>query len=141
MPDNLGSNLGWADEHADQIRIFLDRHRSNIDHALGEMEPAAPAVFAAILVIPILAIFFLSDGEKLVHQIIHLVATKENQRTLESLAGELHVTFQRYIRAKVILGGLSLLYCSIAMLVLRFPNAMRWEFSPEYSNSFRWPAG
>jgi predicted PurR-regulated permease PerM len=31
---------------------------------------------------------------------------------------------QRYIRAKVILGGLSLLFCSIAMLLLGFPNAI-----------------
>ena len=88
------------------------------------MEQAAPAAFAGILVIPILAIFFLSDGEKLADQIIHLVATKENHGALESLAGELHLMLQRYIRAKVILGGLSLLFCSIAMLVLGFPNAI-----------------
>src|SRR5437660_11490391 len=31
---------------------------------------------------------------------------------------------QRYIRAKVILGGLSLLYCLIAMLLLGFPSAI-----------------
>ena len=124
IANNLGSNLGWADERADQIRGFLARHRSNIERALGEMEQAAPAAFAGILVIPILAIFFLSDGEKLADQIIHLVATKENHAALESLAGELHVMLQRYIRAKVILGGLSLLYCSIAMLVLGFPNAI-----------------
>ena len=121
---NLGSNLGWADERADQIRVFLERHRSNIEHALGEMEQAAPAVFAGILVIPILAIFFLSDGEKLADHIIHLLATKENHGALESLASELHLMLQRYIRAKVILGGLSLLFCSIAMLVLGFPNAI-----------------
>ena len=88
------------------------------------MEQAAPAAVAGILVIPILAIFFLSDGEKLADQIIRLVATKENHGAVESLAGELHVMLQRYIRAKVILGGLSLLYCSIAMLVLGFPNAI-----------------
>jgi predicted PurR-regulated permease PerM len=75
-------------------------------------------------VIPILAIFFLSDGEKLAHQIIHLIATNENRKAIESLAGELHVMLQHYIRAKVILGGLSLLYCSIAMLVLGFPDAI-----------------
>ena len=124
IANNLGSNLGWADERADQIRVFLERHRSNIEHALGEMEQAAPAAFAGILVIPILAIFFLSDGEKLADQIIHLVATKENHGALESLAGELHLMLQRYIRTKVILGGLSLLFCSIAMLVLGFPNAI-----------------
>ena len=124
IANNLGSNLGWADERADQIRVFFDRHRSDIERALGEMEQAAPTAFAGILVIPILAIFFLSDGEKLAEQIIHLVATKENHAALESLAGDLHIMLQRYIRAKVILGGLSLLYCSIAMLVLGFPNAI-----------------
>jgi len=124
IANNFGSNLGWADERADQIRVFLARHRSNIERALAEMEQAAPAAVAGILVIPILAIFFLSDGEKLADQIIHLVATKENHGALESLADELHVMLQRYIRAKVILGGLSLLYCSIAMLVLGFPNAI-----------------
>src|SRR5262249_29179419 len=124
IANNLGSNFGWADERADQIRVFLERHRSNIEHALGEMEQAAPAAFAGILVIPLLAIFFLTDGEKLADQIIHLVATKENRGALESLASELHLMLQRYIRAKVILGGLSLLYCSIAMLLLGFPNAI-----------------
>ncbi len=121
---DIANNLGWADERVDQIRVFLERHRSNIERALGEMEQAAPAAFAGILVIPILAIFFLSDGENLADQIIHLVATKENHGALESLASELHVMLQRYIRAKVILGGLSLLYCSIAMLVLGFPNVI-----------------
>src|ERR1700751_2734428 len=30
---NLGNNLGWADEQADQIRIFLQRHRTNVEDA------------------------------------------------------------------------------------------------------------
>ena len=124
IADNLGSNLGWADEQAAQIKIFLARHRSDIERTVGETEQSAPEAFAGILVIPILAIFFLSDGDKLADQIIHLVATKENHGALVSLAGELHVMLQRYIRAKVILGGLSVLYCSIAMLVLGFPNAI-----------------
>jgi len=124
IANNLGSNLGWADERADQIRALLARHHSSIERALRELEQAASAAFAGILVIPILAIFFLSDGEKLAGQIIHLVATKENHGALRALAGELHLMLRRYIRAQVILGGLSFLYCSIAMLVLGFPNAI-----------------
>src|SRR5262245_36923663 len=124
IANNLGSNLGWADERADQLRVLLERHRLNIERALGEVELAAPTFFAAILVIPILAIFFLSDGENLAHQIIHLMARKENHGALEALAAELHLMLQRYIRAKVILGGLSLFFCSIAMLLLGFPNAI-----------------
>src|SRR5262245_59138085 len=124
IANNLGNNLGWADERADEIRALLKRHRSNIERAFVEIEQSAPAAFAGILVIPILAIFFLSDGENLARQIIHLVSTNENHGALESLAGELHLMLQRYIRAKVILGGLSFLYCSVAMLVLGFPNAI-----------------
>jgi predicted PurR-regulated permease PerM len=124
IASNLGNNLGWADEQADQIRTFFQRHRSNIERFVGEIERSAPGVLAGILVIPILAIFFLSDGENLANQVIHLVSTKENRPAVRSLADELHVVLQRYIRAKVILGGLSLLYCSIAMLLLGFPNAI-----------------
>jgi len=124
IANNLGSNLGWADERADQVRAFLERHRSNIEHGLGEMEQAAPAALAGLFVIPILAIFFLSDGENLADQIIHLVTTEKNRGALESLAAELHVMLQRYIRAKVILGGLSFVYCSLAMFLLRFPDAI-----------------
>jgi predicted PurR-regulated permease PerM len=121
---NFGNNLGWADEQADQIRIVLQRHRSNIERSAGEIERSAPAALAGALVIPILAIFFLSDGENLANQVIHLVSRKENLAAVRSLADELHVMLQHYIRAKVILGGLSLAYCSVAMLVLGFQNAI-----------------
>ncbi|HVH72886.1 MAG TPA: AI-2E family transporter [Candidatus Dormibacteraeota bacterium] len=124
IANNLRNNVGGADNRANQIRGFLERHRQNIERTVGEIEQVVPAAFAGMLVIPILAIFFLSDGERLAVQIIQLVATKENYKALESLVEELHLMLQRYVRAKVILGGLSLLYCSIAMLVLGFPNAI-----------------
>ena len=124
IANNLGNNLGWADEQADKIRIFLQRHRANVERAAATVEQSAPAALAGFVVIPILAIFFLSDGENLANQVIHLVSAKENHAALRSLADELHVMLQRYIRAKVILGGLSLVYCLIAMLLLGFPNAI-----------------
>jgi len=124
IANNLGNNLGWADEQAGQIRIFLQRHRANVERAAATIEQSAPAALAGFVVIPILAIFFLSDGENLANQVIHLVSAKEKHAAVRSLADELHVMLQRYIRAKVILGGLSLLYCLIAMLLLGFPNAI-----------------
>src|SRR5260370_26294413 len=124
IAENLGTTLGWADEQANQIRGFLQRHRANIEHAAATIEESAPAALAGCVVIPIIAVFFLSDGENLANQVIHLVSTKENHAAVRSLADELHVMLQHYIRAKVILGGLSLTYCSVAMLVLGFPNAI-----------------
>jgi predicted PurR-regulated permease PerM len=119
ITNNLGRNLGWADEQAD-----LQHHRANVEGAAAKIEQFAPVALAGLVVIPILAIFFLSDGQNLANQVIHLVSTNENRAAARSLADELNVMLQRYIRAKVILGGLSLLYCSIAMLLLGFPNAI-----------------
>ena len=124
IANNLGNNLGWADEQADQIRIVLQRHRANVERAAATIEQSAPAALAGFAVIPILAIFFLSDGKNLANQVIHLMSTKENHAAVRSLADDLHVMLQHYIRAKVILGGLSLTYCSFAMLILSFPNAI-----------------
>src|SRR6266576_1738329 len=59
----IANNLGWADEQADQIRIFLQRHRANVERAAATVEQSAPAALAGFVVIPILAIFFLNDGE------------------------------------------------------------------------------
>jgi predicted PurR-regulated permease PerM len=123
IANNLGSNPGWADEQADQIRIFFQRHRTNVERASAKIEQTVPAALAGLLVIPILSIFFLSDGEHLTNLVIDLVGTKENHAAIRSLADELHVMLQRYIRAKVILVGLSLLYSSIGMTLLGFPNA------------------
>src|ERR1700730_2570172 len=122
--NNLGASLGWADEQADKIRGCFQHHRANVERAAAKIEQTAPAALAGLLVIPILSIFFLSDGEYLGNLVIHVGSTKANHSAMRSLADELHLMLQRYIRAKVILGGLSLLYCLIAMLLLGFPNAI-----------------
>lgn len=124
IANHFGNNLGWADEQTNHIRTFLERHRTSVERSVEEMEGAASAAFAGILVIPILAIFFLSDGENVANHVIHLVSTDENRAVMRSLADELHVMLQHYIKAQVTLGGLSLVYCSVAMLVLGFPNAI-----------------
>jgi predicted PurR-regulated permease PerM len=124
VANQVGNNWGWGDEPAGQARRFLRRHRGNIERTAAQIEQSVPQLIAGFLVIPILAIFFLSDGENLANQIIQVASGKDHHAALRSLASELHVMMQRYIRAKVTLGGLSLLYCSIAMLLLGFPNAI-----------------
>lgn len=128
IANDLSDEFGWTDTQATRIRAFLREHHSAIQNSVGEMGRFASTAIAGILVIPILAIFFLSDGKNLADQVIHLVSTKQNRATLQSLTSELHVALQHYIRAKVILGALSLLYCSTAMLVLGFPNALALGF-------------
>ena len=124
IADDFGSSFDWTESQVARVKTFLQRHRSSIENSVGDVVRFASTAIPAILLIPILALFFLSDGENIADQVIHLVSTKNNSGEVRSLAGELHVMLQRYIRAQVILGGLSLIYCSTAMLALGFPNAI-----------------
>ncbi len=123
IANDLGSNFGCSDAQTTRIKTFLQAHRSMIESTVNGIARFASTAIGGILVIPILAIFFLSDGEDMANHLIHLFSTEKNRASLRSLAGQLHTTLQHYIRAKVILAGLSFAYCSMAMLVLRFPHA------------------
>jgi predicted PurR-regulated permease PerM len=56
--------------------------------------------------------------------VVRLISTPGNHEAIESVVTELDATLQHYIRAKVILGLLSMIYASVAMLLLGFPNAI-----------------
>src|SRR6266576_317856 len=120
IADDLGSNFGWSNTQTFRIKTFLQQHRASIDNTMKEMERFASTAIAGTLVIPILAIFFLSDGEKLANHIVHLISTSESYEAVRVMAAELHVMLQHYIRAKVLLGLLSLGFCTAAMLALAY---------------------
>jgi len=124
IANDLGASRGWTDAQGAWFRAFLLRHRSSIEAFVAGAERSAPAALAGIFVIPILSIFFLSDGENLANQAILLLSSERNRTFAQTLAQELHLMLQRYIRAKVTLGGLSLAYCLGMMLLLGFPNAL-----------------
>jgi len=120
----LASKYQWTDEQELRLKAFLLHHREDIQGIIDSAERLTSTLIGAIFVIPILAIFFLGSGAQLTEEAIRLFAPRENYAPVRSLADELNTMFQSYIRAKVILCGLSFLYCSSAMLALGFPYAI-----------------
>ena len=121
---DVANQYGWSDSQAQRLKTFLVRHRSTIRNLMSNSEQLATAALGALVLIPILAIFFLSSGEILVNQIIQVVSSADNRESFHSLASELHTMMQHYIKAKVILGGLSFAYASTALLILGFPHTI-----------------
>jgi predicted PurR-regulated permease PerM len=113
-----------SDPKALRLRSFLAKHRSSIQKVVDDIERFVSAAIGGFVLVPILAIFFLSDGENLANGVIRLISTSETEGRIRSLAAELNVMLRHYIRAKVTLACLSFTYCSAAMLALRFPNAV-----------------
>ena len=120
----LASKYQWTEEQELRLKVFLLNHREDIQGVIGSMERQTSTLIGAIFLIPILAIFFLSSGAQLTDEAIRLFASRENYGAARSLADQLNTMLQSYIRAKVILCGLSFLYCSSAMLALGFPYAI-----------------
>lgn len=120
----MGHNYGWSDDRTLRVKTFLVRHSSSIQSVIGALAQFVTTALGAIAVIPILAIFFLGGGKKLAEDVIRLTAGSDNYQRFRSLADELHVMLQHYIRAKVILGGLSFGYAALALLILRVPHAL-----------------
>lgn len=118
----IGAKYGWSEPQQQRLKSLLVQHHADIDGVARRWERSAFPVLGGLAVIPILAIFFLSEGANMVDSLIRTVATKDDLEELQSLARDLNSMLHHYIRAKVTLGGLSFVFFSLAALSLRFPH-------------------
>jgi len=120
----MGQRNGWNESQSLRAKAFLQQRRETIRSVVEGVRKFASVAFGGIVLIPILGIFFLSDGEKLANGMISLISTSDTYESARALAADLNNMLQHYIRAKVILAVLSLIYCSVMMLLLGFPHAI-----------------
>ncbi|HME35664.1 MAG TPA: AI-2E family transporter [Candidatus Sulfotelmatobacter sp.] len=124
---DLGGKYGWSDEQEQRVKLFLLRHRDNIQDLTKLVDryiSHAAAVLACLVLIPVLAMFFLRDGDHIADGLIKIVFPPNSRETVRTIAAELHSMLTRYMRAQVVLCGLSFAYYSAAMLILKFPHAV-----------------
>ena len=124
---DLGGKYGWTDEQEARLRLFLLRHRDNIQDLVKVADryiSHAAELFACLLLIPVLAIFFLRDGDHIADAFTRIVFPEDRRETVRAVTAELHNMLTEYIRAQAILCGLSFAFYSIVMLIFRFPHAV-----------------
>ena len=121
---DMGHRNGWDEAQSLRAKAFLQQRRESIRGLLESVRQFVSVAFGGIVVIPILGLFFLSDGDKLANGIIQLVSTSETYEETKALAADLNDMLRHYIRAKVILALLSLIFCTTAMLFLGYSHAL-----------------
>ncbi len=112
-----------------QVRLhdWLVRHQDFIADMLkrGAAAGAHVAAHAAwLLVIPLLAVFILRDGRQMADEILKVVERQGHSTTFEKVLRHVDVTLAKFVRAQLMLAGLSFLFYSCALLILRFPYAI-----------------
>ena len=121
----LRGKYGWTEEQEFRFRAFLARHKEDIqdlvrvvDHYLSN----AAQVLGWLLLIPVLAIFFLRDGERIADVLIQISFLADRRPGIRAVANELHIMLTKFIRAQVLLCALSFVFYAAVLFLLRFPH-------------------
>ncbi|RRA48343.1 AI-2E family transporter [Acidipila sp. EB88] len=109
-----------------QIQGFLVSHRTDIlgyGKVIGSKiaEPAQHIWW--LILIPILSIFFLRQGEEIAQGVISLGRSRDERTFIEGFVTDINVMLGSYIRAQIILACLTLVAYTVVLSVLRVPYA------------------
>jgi len=124
----IGNKYGWSDSRTLHLKEFLQSHRDQTRQVVQTAERYTSNALAVVIVVPILAIFFLADGGRMTEAVIQAVSSGGDRQHLSEIAAGLNIGLKRYIRAKVILGVCSFTFYSVSMFALGFPHAIALGF-------------
>ncbi len=122
----LGSSHGWTESRQLQIQNFLVSHRDallNDTKLLGEKlaEPASHIWW--LILIPILSLFLLKDGEIIASDMKALGRDPEEKATLSGIISDVDLMLGSYIRAQIILACLTMVSYTVVLSLMRVPYA------------------
>ncbi len=118
----LGARHGWSQQTVDRAVNFLSEHREQMITATQDLLVRAARTLQNtwwLILVPILAIFFLKDGNKFAAMIVNSVQDPRNRRIVAEAVERMHSMLGHFIRAQL---ALSLLAIAVVTLVLRIMN-------------------
>lgn len=119
------ARYGWSGEQEFRLRTLLVRHWTDIQNLVPAVDryiSNAVPVLGWLIAIPILAIFFLRDGDRIADMLIQFFFPPRRRAPIRALANELHFMLTCYIRGQLLLCCFSFLFYLGALVVLRFPH-------------------
>jgi predicted PurR-regulated permease PerM len=123
----IGVERGWNQQTIERLRTFLVNHRRdllNLAQSIGIRIAEVAKNIWLLLLVPILAIFFLKDGRSFSELFLHVVQTRPQREFMEGVLEDLNQMLAHFIRAQLTLAGLSLLAYTGYFEVLRVPYAL-----------------
>jgi predicted PurR-regulated permease PerM len=122
----LGAKHGWNGAITEWINHYLDNHRGELISATQNFVLRAVKSIQNtwwLLLVPILAIFFLKDGHQLSQNIINSVEGDRNRRMVAETVQEMDSMLGHFIRAQLTLAGLAMVVVTFFLWIMRVPYA------------------
>lgn len=123
---SFGQKHGWNHARIEQIQGFFMSHRNDLIHyaqVLGSKLGSPLSHLWWLILIPILSLFFLKDGEEIASNLVELGSDPQEKLTLAGIVADVNVMLGSYIRAQIILAVLTLVAYTLVLSLMRVPYA------------------
>jgi predicted PurR-regulated permease PerM len=127
IADQLEKQHGWNGKAVDLLRDYLASHGDEIvklaqNVGLRVAEVAKQAWL--LVVVPLLAIFFLKDGRAFSELLLALVQSRPQRELLQGVLSDLNQMLAHFIRAQLTLAALTFVMYSAVLAMMRVPYAL-----------------
>jgi len=125
LAHQIGQERGWSGETTQLLqRILSDPRLGNVAQEAGLRVAEVAQQAWLLIVVPILAIFFLKDGRAFSQVGLSLVQSRPQREFLNDVLTDLNEMLAQFIRAQLELAALSLVVYISFMTAMRVPYAL-----------------
>ncbi len=127
IAEQLGQEHGWNARMVDLARDYLASHSDEIAklaQGIGLRVADVAKQAWLLVVVPLLSIFFLKDGQGFSQILLDLVQSRPQRELLQGVLSDLNQMLAHFIRAQLTLAALTLVMYSAMLGVLRMPYAL-----------------
>ncbi len=126
LVQQLGEKHGWNRETVDWIIQYLQKHQGEMVVATQEFLFRAAKTAQNtwwLVLVPILAIFFLKDGHELSQRVIHSVKNAGVRQMVADTVEEMNTMLGQFMRAQLALSGMAIVVVTFTLSIMRVPYA------------------
>lgn len=126
LVSQIGTSHGWTGARQAQIQSFFVDHKDDFvgyTKVIGEKLAAPLSHVWWLILIPILSLFFLKDGEEIATDMIDLGREPQEKATLAGVVSDVNIMLGSYIRSQIILAALTMAAYTLVLSVSRVPYA------------------
>lgn len=125
--ETIGSDRGWSASTRQQFREFLQNHSEQIttlEQRIGVRIAQVAQQAWLLILIPILAAFFLKDGRTFSNVLLSFFQSKPQREFMSGVLADMNQMLAHFIRAQLILAALSSLMYTAVLSVMQVPYAL-----------------
>jgi len=123
----VGRARGWSQHTQEQVQQFIVGHRDDVLSTISAQSSKATQIAGNALwlvLIPILAIFFLKDKSQFARNIEGLLENERSRKMLREVMSDLDEMLSHFVRAQLYLAAISGAVYIVALSLMRVPYSL-----------------